>query len=136
MEDTVEYKVLVPIANDSEEMEALSIIDVLRRAKATVTVASVEDTLEVSARRKVKIVADMLIDDVAKFQYDLIVLSGGISGAKKFSSTETLIGLLKKQKELNQPYGAICASPGWVLEPHGLLNVLSLTISAFYCKTL
>ncbi|XP_074365361.1 protein DJ-1 homolog B-like [Apium graveolens] len=115
-------KVLVPIANDSEEMEALSIIDVLRRAKATVTVASVEDTLEVSARRKVKIVADMLIGDAAKFQYDLIVLPGGLPGAKKFSSTETLIGLLKKQKELNRPYGAICASPGWVLEPHGLLT--------------
>lgn len=115
-------KVLVPIANDSEEMEALSIIDVLRQAKATVTVASVEDTLEVSATRKVKIVADMLIDDAAKFQYDLIVLPGGLPGAKKFSSTEILIGLLKKQKELNRPYGAICASPGWVLEPHGLLQ--------------
>ncbi|KAL8095074.1 hypothetical protein AgCh_036511 [Apium graveolens] len=38
---------------------------------------------------------------------------GGLPGAKKFSSTETLIGLLKKQKELNRPYGAICASPGW-----------------------
>lgn len=67
-------QVLVPIANDSEEMEALSIIDVLRRAKATVTIASVEETLEVSARRKVKIVADILIDAAAKFQYDLIVL--------------------------------------------------------------
>lgn len=55
-------------------MESLSIIDVLQRAKATVTVASLEDTLELSARLKVKIVADMLIDDAAKLQYDLIVL--------------------------------------------------------------
>ncbi|KAL8117245.1 hypothetical protein AgCh_015235 [Apium graveolens] len=62
--------------------------------------------------------------------------AGGLPRAKKFSSTETLIGLLKKLKELNRPYGAICASSGWVLEPHGLLNVLSLTISAFCCKTL
>lgn len=67
-------QVLVPVANESEEMEALSIIYVLRRAKATVTVASVEDTLEITGRRKVKIVADMLIDDAAKSQYDLIVL--------------------------------------------------------------
>ncbi|KAL8132350.1 hypothetical protein AgCh_008008 [Apium graveolens] len=62
--------------------------------------------------------------------------AGGLPGAKMFSSTETLIGLLKKQRELNRPYGAICASPGWVLEPHGLLNILSHTISAFYCKIL
>lgn len=55
-------------------MEAVSIINVLRRAKAEVTVASVEDTLVISARRKVNIVADMLIDEAAKFSYDLIVL--------------------------------------------------------------
>lgn len=55
-------------------MEALSIIDVLRRAKATVTIASVEDTLDISARRKSRIVTEMFIDDAAKFQYDLIVL--------------------------------------------------------------
>ncbi|KAL1817912.1 hypothetical protein DCAR_0522411 [Daucus carota subsp. sativus] len=115
-------KVLVPIADDSEEMEALSIIDVLRRAKATVTIASVEDTLDISARRKSRIVTEMFIDDAAKFQYDLIVLPGGLPGAKKFASTETLIGLLKKQKELNRPYGAICASPCYCLEPCGLLE--------------
>lgn len=67
-------QVLVPIANGSEEMEAISIIDVLRRAKAEVIVASVEDTLETVATRKLKIVADMLIDEASKLSYDLIVL--------------------------------------------------------------
>lgn len=64
----------MPIANGSEEMEAVMIIDILRRAKANVTVASVEDKLEIVASRKVKIVADTLLHDASKQQYDLIVL--------------------------------------------------------------
>lgn len=50
------------------------IIDILRRAKANVVVASVEDKLEIVASRKVKIVADMLLDEAVKSQNDLIVL--------------------------------------------------------------
>lgn len=67
-------QILVPIANGTEEMEAVMIIDVLRRAKAEVVVASVEDKLEVMASRKVKLVADSLLDEAAKFSYDLIIL--------------------------------------------------------------
>ena len=68
------FQILVPIANGSEEMEAVIIIDILRRAKANVVVASVEDKLEILASRQVKLVADMLIDEAAKLSYDLIVL--------------------------------------------------------------
>ena len=56
------FQILVPIANGSEEMEAVIIIDILRRAKAKVVVASVEDKLEIVASRKVKLEADMLLD--------------------------------------------------------------------------
>jgi 4-methyl-5(b-hydroxyethyl)-thiazole monophosphate biosynthesis len=55
-------------------MEAVIIIDILRRAKANVVVASVDDKLEILASRKVKLVADVLLDEAAKFSYDLIVL--------------------------------------------------------------
>jgi len=68
------FQILVPIANGSEEMEAVIIIDMLRRAKANVVVASVEDKLEIVASRKVKLEADMLLDEAAKLSYDLIVL--------------------------------------------------------------
>lgn len=67
-------QILVPIANGTEEMEAVMIIDILRRAKATVIVASLEDKLETIASRKVKLEADMLLDEAAKLSYDLIVL--------------------------------------------------------------
>lgn len=66
--------VLVPLGNGSEEMEAVTIIDVLRRAGAEVTVASVEKDLTVECSRQVRIVADKLIQDVAKANFDIIVL--------------------------------------------------------------
>ncbi|XP_015899120.3 protein DJ-1 homolog B [Ziziphus jujuba] len=115
-------KILVPIANGTEEMEAVMIIDVLRRAKANVVVASLEDKLEILASRKVKLEADLLLDEAAKLSYDLIVLPGGLGGAQAFANSEKLVSLLKKQNESNRPYGAICASPALVLEPHGLLK--------------
>jgi 4-methyl-5(b-hydroxyethyl)-thiazole monophosphate biosynthesis len=132
-------------------MEAVIIIDILRRAKANVVVASVEDKLEIEASRKVKLEADILLDEAAKLSYDLIVLpvsglftffviimlcvlfslckyipiclQGGLGGAQAFANSETLVNLLKKQRESNRYYGAICASPALVLEPHGLLKV-------------
>lgn len=144
------FQVLVPIANGTEEMEAVMIIDVLRRAKANVTVASVEDKLDIVASRKVKLEADILLGEAAKQSYDLVVLpvsvflafhlitsnlyyvfniylstllQGGLGGAQAFAKSEILVNLLKKQRESNRYYGAICASPALVLEPIGLLKV-------------
>ncbi|XP_047087317.1 protein DJ-1 homolog A-like [Lolium rigidum] len=116
-------KVLVPVANGSEEMEALNLIDVLRRAGAHVTIGSVEDTLQIVTRHhKFNLIADVMMEQAAEMEFDLIVMPGGIPGAMKFTSTEELVALLKKQAEAGKPYGAICASPGYVLEPHGLLK--------------
>jgi 4-methyl-5(b-hydroxyethyl)-thiazole monophosphate biosynthesis len=77
---TAEKTVLVPIGTGSEEMEAIITVDVLRRAGAKVTVASVEDSLEVTCSRGVKIVADKLMKDAAAGSYDLIAcpVSSGI----------------------------------------------------------
>ncbi|KAF8024162.1 hypothetical protein BT93_F1376 [Corymbia citriodora subsp. variegata] len=129
-------QILVPIANGSEEMEAVIIIDVLRRSKANVVVASVEDKVEIEASRKVKLVADMLLDEASKLSYDLIVLPGGLGGAQAFAKCDKLVNLLKKQKESNRPYGAICASPALVLEPHGLLKGKKATAFPAMCNKL
>ncbi|MFQ6621195.1 hypothetical protein Gotur_003013 [Gossypium turneri] len=116
--------VLVRIADGSEEMEAAMIIDILRRAKANVVVASVGDNLEILASRKVKLVADMLLDEATKLTYDLAVLPVCWNSVifPTFAKSDKLVNLLKKQAESNKPYGAICASPALVLEPHGLLK--------------
>ncbi|KAL0301231.1 UNVERIFIED_CONTAM: protein DJ-1B [Sesamum radiatum] len=67
-------KVLVPVANGTEPLEAVITIDVLRRAGADVTVASVEKQLCVDACHGVKIVADAFISDCADTAFDLISL--------------------------------------------------------------
>lgn len=114
-------KVLVPIADGVEEIEAVSIIDVLRRAGAEVTVASVQK-LQVTASRGVKLVADKLISQCASETYDLIALPGGMPGAEHLRDCQELEVMLKKQDQENRLIAAICASPAVVLLPHGLLD--------------
>eukprot|EP01018_Ginkgo_biloba_P000807 Gb_24084 [translate_table: standard] len=129
-------RILVPVANGSEEMEAVIIVDVLRRANADVVVASVEETLEIVASRNVKIVADKLIGDAAVSAYDLIILPGGMLGADRLSNTESLIKLLTEQTESKRVCGAICASPAVVLETHGLLKGKKATAHPFFSSKL
>ncbi|XP_071723653.1 protein DJ-1 homolog A-like [Rutidosis leptorrhynchoides] len=129
-------QILIPIANGSEEMEAVIMIDTLRRAKANVKVVSVEDKLEILASRNVKLEADILLDEAAKISYDLIVLPGGLGGAQAFAKSEKLISMLMKQREENRPYGAICASPALVLEPNGLLKGKKATAFPAMCNKL
>ncbi len=119
-------KVLVPIADGSEEIEAVCIIDTLRRAGAEVTVASV-DKLQVTASRGVKLVADVRIADGTKQTYDCIALPGGMPGAEHLRDSAELIRMLKEQKQAGRLYAAICASPAVVLQHHGLLEKTKAT---------
>ncbi|GAB4822089.1 hypothetical protein N2152v2_009135 [Parachlorella kessleri] len=115
-------KVLVPIGTGSEEMEAVITIDVLRRAGAEVIVASVEGSREVECSRKVRILADKLIQDCANDAWDLIALPGGMPGAERLRDSSVLIDLLSKQKSQDKLHAAICASPAVAFETHGLLK--------------
>jgi 4-methyl-5(b-hydroxyethyl)-thiazole monophosphate biosynthesis len=114
-------KVLVPIADGIEEIEAVTIIDTLRRAESEVTVASVGD-LSITASRGVKITADTLLSDCMNETFDLIALPGGLPGAEHLRDCEDLIQLLKAQKSSGRLYAAICASPAVALHTHGLLD--------------
>lgn len=119
-------KVLVPIANGSEEIEAVCIIDTLRRAGLEVTVASVAD-VQLEASRGVKIIADALIADCASETYDAIALPGGMPGAEHLRDSAPLVKMLKKQKDAGRLYAAICASPAVVFQHHGLLEGVRAT---------
>jgi 4-methyl-5(b-hydroxyethyl)-thiazole monophosphate biosynthesis len=115
-------RVLIPIANGTEELEAIALIDTLRRAGAEVTVASVEAQREVTTAHGVRLVADALIGECANRSYDAIILPGGMPGAEHLRDSAALIALLKRQQQANKLYGAICASPAVVLASHGLLG--------------
>jgi protein deglycase len=116
-------KVLVPIADGTEEIEAVTIIDVLRRAGADVTVASVkENDLRITASRGVKIEADALISACVEHVWDLVVLPGGMPGAEHLRQSAALIRILQEQQARHGLYAAICAAPAVVLQPLGLLQ--------------
>ena len=127
MEDTpVEKEVLVPVADGIEEIEAVSIIDTLRRAEADVTVASVGKE-EVTASRGVRLVADTTVERCADREFDLIVLPGGMPGASHLAQCQPLVTLLRRQQQAGKLYAAICAAPAVVLMPHGLLDKVKAT---------
>lgn len=114
--------VLVPIADGTEELEAVTIIDVLRRAGAEVVVASVMSGLQITASRKTKIVADVRIGECAGKTYDAIILPGGMPGAEHLRDSAALTELLKQQRQGGRIIAAICASPAVVLAYHRLLD--------------
>lgn len=114
-------RALVPIADGSEEIEAVSVIDTLRRAGITVEVASVTGSRAVTASRGVQLVADKLIDECFS-GYDVIALPGGMPGAATLAESRKLAGLLRDQNAAGRLIAAICAAPAVVLKPAGLLD--------------
>lgn len=121
-------KVLVPIANGTEELEAIAIIDTLRRSGAEVIVASVQEQTIIGSC-KTKIIADKLISECLKEDWDLIVLPGGLPGAMHLRDSNELTKLLKQQAVSGKLYAAICASPAFVLQHHGLLSGKKATVN-------
>ena len=114
--------ILVPVADGSEDIETITLIDVFRRAELAVTAASVGSSLKVTLARGTRMEADALLSDVADGQWEAIVLPGGVPGAEALRDSELLIAMLKKQAAAERWYGAICAAPAFVLAPHGLLE--------------
>ncbi|XP_062091204.1 protein DJ-1 homolog C [Humulus lupulus] len=114
-------RVLIPIANGSEEIEVVTIADILRRAKVDVVVASVEKSLKIKASQGTRIVADKLIREASESIFDLIILPGGIAGAERLGKSRILKKLLKEQKLAGRIYGAACSSPQ-ILHKQGLLK--------------
>ena len=112
--------VLIAVADGIEELEAITIIDCLRRVGADLTIASVQKP-QITTARKIKITADCLITDCIDKTYDLIALPGGMPGAENLRDSKELTEMLKKQKEAGRLYAAICASPAIVFAHHGLL---------------
>jgi 4-methyl-5(b-hydroxyethyl)-thiazole monophosphate biosynthesis len=112
---------LVPVAQGTEELEAVAIIDVLRRAGVAVTVATA-DNLHVTCSRGVRLVPDCHLADCTGNTYDLIALPGGIPGAENLRDSPELRSLLAEQNRKGGLVAAICAAPVVALAPLGLLE--------------
>lgn len=115
-------RALVPVANGSEDIETVTIIDVLRRAQFEVTVAGIERELTITCARGCKLTADAALNDVKKESFELIAVPGGSAGAAALGKNRALIEMLKQQRSLRRWYAAICAAPALVFAPHDLLE--------------
>jgi 4-methyl-5(b-hydroxyethyl)-thiazole monophosphate biosynthesis len=112
--------VLVPLAQGCEELEAVTVIDLLRRAGIGVVTAGLDDQ-PVRASRGTVLIPDVTLDQAATQKYDMIVLPGGLPGADNLDKDPRIHGLLKEVAETGGYTAAICAAPK-VLAGDGLLQ--------------
>jgi len=113
-------KVLVPLAQGCEEIEAVTIIDVLRRAGITVVSAGLDDQ-PVRASRGVTLMPDNTLDAVLHEDFDMIVLPGGQPGTNHLKADARVLKLVQSMAQQDKYVAAICAAPS-VLATAGLLD--------------
>jgi len=108
--------VLVPLADGFEEVEALTVVDVLRRGGLHVTLAAIGSRLETKGAHGVTVIADALFDDVVDEHYSAIVLPGGAEGTERLGNSDALVRRLQRQEEEQRLICAICAAPTVLVE--------------------
>ena len=113
-------RVLVPLAPGFEEIEAVSIVDVLRRAGVQVVLAAGSGPGLVEGAHGIAVRAEAGLAEVAGQDFDLVVLPGGEPGVTRLGEDAALAALLKRRAEAGEPLAAICAAPrllaraGWL----------------------
>jgi len=117
--------VLVPLAQGCEELEAVTIIDLLRRAGINVVTAGLDEQ-PVVASRKTVLIPDTTLDKIDDQAFDMIVLPGGLPGADYLNEDARIHRILESMNNAQKYIAAICAAPK-VLATAGLLNNKSAT---------
>jgi 4-methyl-5(b-hydroxyethyl)-thiazole monophosphate biosynthesis len=119
-------KALVILATGFEEIETVTIIDILRRAGVNVTIAGLTPTV-LEGAHSIKIVPDKFIDNMKIEDFDAVVIPGGNPGYKNLRKDPRVIKLIKNAFKSNKIVAAICAAPA-VLSDAGILNGKNSTI--------
>ena len=112
--------VLVPLAQGCEELEAVTVVDLLRRAGIEVVTAGLDEQ-PVRASRGLVLLPDMTLDRALLQEYDMIVLPGGLPGADNLGNDARIIERLQSMSAAGKYTAAICAAPR-VLARAGLLD--------------
>lgn len=112
--------VLVPLAQGCEELEAVTVIDLLRRADIDVVTAALNDG-PVKASRGTVLLADTTLDRILNRDFDMVVLPGGLPGADYLDQDQRILTLLQSMAKKDKYTAAICAAPK-VLASAGLLE--------------
>lgn len=114
-------KVYVFLAEGFEEIEGLTVVDLLRRAKIETEMVSIMNGKQIKGSHGIKVTADSMFADVDFSDADLLVLPGGMPGTLNLGNHEGLCELLKKHYEAGRKIAAICAAPS-VFGQLGFLN--------------
>lgn len=111
----------VMLANGFEEVEALTAVDIIRRANKEVSTVSVTPTLKVEGAHGITVMADKTIEEVSLTDADMVVLPGGMPGALNLRNCVKLCNALEKRASANLKIAAICAAP-FILGELGILR--------------
>jgi 4-methyl-5(b-hydroxyethyl)-thiazole monophosphate biosynthesis len=112
-------RVLLPLAEGFEEIEAVTIVDVLRRASIEVVTAALA-TNPVCGSHGITVLADTRLDDVLGAAFDAVVLPGGMPGSRILRDDARVLGVVREADRKNKLVAAVCAAP-IVLEAAGVL---------------
>ena len=104
-------KVYVMLADGFEEIEALSVVDVLRRGEVETVMVSIKSDKIILSSHNIPVVTDITIEELAIMPEDIIVIPGGSKGVQKLSESKALQNLLLKHQEQKGLLAAICAGP-------------------------
>lgn len=109
------------LADGFEEIEALTVVDVMRRAEMPLVTLSVNDNQVVTGAHGIPVVADALAQDISFEEVEWLILPGGMPGMTNLAASRPLCNLVKGHAEAGGLTAAICASPS-ILGMLGLLN--------------
>lgn len=112
--------VLVIFAEGSEELETVSIVNILRRGGVSVTLAGLHAGV-LRGSRDIVLQPDCALDDALKHDYDMVVLPGGLPGTTHLRNDARVIQLVQRMAQQGKQVAAICAAPS-VLAAAGLLD--------------
>lgn len=105
-------KVAIFLADGFEEIEALTVVDILRRAKHEIDTVSITSDEMVRGSHDIKVKADKVLADVLEDDsYDMLVLPGGMPGTKNLEACEQLMEKLDRYVKADKKIAAICAAP-------------------------
>jgi 4-methyl-5(b-hydroxyethyl)-thiazole monophosphate biosynthesis len=116
-------RALIAVAEGVDDLQTVTLIDVLRRAQLEVVVASIEGRRMLTCARGTRLTAD----DVLVQDFDLIVLPGGIIGAQHLAAHQPLQQLVKDQAAAGRFFAAIAEAPALVLQAFGVLRQRRMT---------
>jgi 4-methyl-5(b-hydroxyethyl)-thiazole monophosphate biosynthesis len=121
-------KILVPLAEGFEEIEAMSVVDILRRADVEVVTAGLKEGLAQGAH-KVKVMPDTTLEKIDYRDFDGLVLPGGAPGFINLGNDERILTMAREMDRAGKYIAAICAAPS-VLIKAGVLQGRRATISS------